>query len=215
MDKAFKKAIAAIDTKAWTGIKYPQAIYDETTGTWTSKAGGAEVPYTAFTSRKKAERIPGRLVVRRIPELNPKHGDGQPTLFDTHRFHAFFSTTDPEVLDTVAANATHQQHAIIEKVNADLNDSALAYLPSGHFWANSAWLPCVVMAYNLTRTAGVIAAGAFARARTGTIRAKLVSVPVRAASSARRIRLRLPESWPWQHAFERLFTVIHPPPKTA
>ncbi|WP_413543110.1 IS1380 family transposase [Citricoccus nitrophenolicus] len=215
MDKAVKAAIATIDDKTWTGIKYPQAIFDEDTGTWTSKAEVAEVPFTAFTSRKKAERIPGRLVVRKIPELNPKHGHGQPTLFDSHRFHAFFTTTDPEVLDTVAADATHRQHAIIEQVNADLKDSALAHLPSGHFWANSAWLACAVMAYNLTRAAGILAAGTFTQARTGTIRAKLVAVPARIASSARRIRIRLPESWPWQQSFERLFTAIRPPPKTA
>ncbi|MDV5999535.1 IS1380 family transposase [Kocuria rhizophila] len=215
MDKAVRKAIATIDDEAWTPIKYPQAIYDETTDTWTSKAEVAEVPYTAFKSRKKAERIPGRLVVRRIPELNPKHGEGQPTLFDTHRFHAFFTTTDPEALDTVAADATHRAHAVIEQVNADLKDSALAHLPSGHFGANSAWLVCAVMAYNLTRTAGILAAGTFTRARTGTIRTKLVSLPARIASSARRIQIRLPESWPWRHAFERLFAAIHPPPKTA
>ncbi|MFB9074756.1 IS1380 family transposase [Citricoccus parietis] len=215
MDKAVKKAIATIDTKAWTPIKYPQAVFDEATGTWTSKAEVAEIPYTAFTSRKKAERIPGRLVVRRIPELNPEHGDGQPTLFDTHRFHAFFTTTDPEVLDIVAADATHRQHAIIEQVNADLKDSALAHLPSGHFWANSAWLACAVMAYNLTRAGGILAAGAFTRARTGTIRAKLVNLPARIVSSARRIRLRLPESWPWHQAFKRLFTALHRPPQLA
>lgn len=215
MDKAVKKTIATIDEQAWTGIKYPQAIYDEDTDTWTSKAEIAEVSFTAFTSRKKAERIPGRLVVRRIPELNPKHGDGQPTLFDTHRFHAFFTTTDPEVLDTVAADKAHRQHAIIEQVNADLKDSALAHLPSGHFWANSAWLACAVMAYNLTRAAGILAAGTFTRARTGTIRARLVNLPARIVSSARRIRIRLPESWPWQQAFERLFTALHRPPQPA
>ena len=68
-------------------------------------------------------------MVRRIPELNPRQDDGQPTLFDTHRFHAFFTTVDPEVLDTVAADQTHRQHAIIEQVNADLKDSALATCP--------------------------------------------------------------------------------------
>ncbi|MEX3601265.1 IS1380 family transposase, partial [Kocuria carniphila] len=65
MDKAVKAAIATIDVTAWTGIEYPEAIFDEDTGTWTSKAEVAEVPFTAFTSKKKAQRIPGRLVVRR------------------------------------------------------------------------------------------------------------------------------------------------------
>jgi hypothetical protein len=42
--------------------------------------------------------------VRRIPDLNPQAGDGQGTLFDTWRFDAFFTTTDPAMLDTVAAD---------------------------------------------------------------------------------------------------------------
>lgn len=76
----------------------------------------------------------GRLVVRRVPELNPKPAD-EPTLFDTHRFHSFFTTSN---LDTVTVDKVHRQHAIIEQVNADLKGSALAHLPSGKFNANAA-----------------------------------------------------------------------------
>lgn len=39
-------------------------------------------------------------------ELNAKAGEGQQTLFNTHRFHAFFTTSD---LDTVTADKTHRQ----------------------------------------------------------------------------------------------------------
>ena len=84
-----------------------------------------------------------------------------------------------------------------------------------HFEANSAWLVCAVMAYNLTRATGILAAGQFARARTGTIRTRLVNIPTRIASSARRLRIRLPQSWPWQQRFEGFFTVILPPPQPA
>ena len=48
-------------------------------------------------------------------------------MFDTWRFHAFFTTTDPA--DTVTADKTHRGHAIIEQVHADLKNSALAHLP--------------------------------------------------------------------------------------
>src|SRR3954463_13658578 len=72
MDPAVKRAIAAIDEDAWTTIKYTDAIYDQTTGSWISKAQVAEIPFTAFTSKKKADQIPGRLIVRRIPELHPR-----------------------------------------------------------------------------------------------------------------------------------------------
>lgn len=91
-----------------------------------SRAEVAEIPLTAFTSRKKAEQVGGRLVVRRIPDLSQVGKDGQETLFDTWRFHAFFTTTDPGVADTVAADKTHRGHAMIEQVHADLKSSALA-----------------------------------------------------------------------------------------
>jgi hypothetical protein len=119
MDPAVKHAIATIPEDAWKSIQYTDAIFDETTSAWVSTAEVAEVTFTAFSSRKKADQIVGRLVVRRIPELNPKEASGQPTLFDTHRFHAFFTTS---TLDTVTADNTHRQHAIIEQINADLKD---------------------------------------------------------------------------------------------
>ncbi|MBC7763443.1 MAG: hypothetical protein H7201_16985 [Candidatus Saccharibacteria bacterium] len=72
MDPGVKRAIAAIPDNAWESIEYTDAIYDEVTKTWISTAEIAEIPFTAFTSRKKSERITGRLVVRRIPELNKK-----------------------------------------------------------------------------------------------------------------------------------------------
>jgi hypothetical protein len=215
MDPAVKRASTGIPDTAWKTIEYTDAVFDEATSTWTSKAEVAETVFTAFTSRKKTERVPGRLVVRRIPELNPKASDGQETLFQTHRHHAFFTTVPTEVLDTVAADKTHRKHALIEQVNADLKDSALAHLPFFIFAANSAWLVAAVMAYNLTRAAGILAAGLFGKARTGTVRRKLIHVPARIATSARKIRLHLPETWPWQTAWEELFTTVHAPPRAA
>jgi hypothetical protein len=209
MDPAIKRAIQAIPDDAWEAIEYTDAIYDEETKTWISNAEVAEVPFTAFRSRKKSEHIVGRLVVRRIPELNKKDLE-HPTLFDTHRFHAFFTTS---TLDTVTADKTHRGHAIIEQVNADLKNSALAHLPSGVFTANAAWLVLAVMAFNLTRAAATIAGTGLRKATTATIRRKLVSVPARIASSARRIALHLPEHWPWETGWTGLFNrACGPPP---
>ena len=215
MDPAVKAAIATIPDDAWEMIEYTDAIRDETTGQLISKAEVAEVPFTAFRSRKKAEQVAGRLVVRRIPDLNPRQLE-QPTLFDVYRHHAFFTTTAKEVMDTVAADKTHRGHAIIEQVHADLKAGPLAHLPSGVFTANSAWLVIAVIAFNLTRAAGLVAdrAGRLARATTATIRRTLIHVPARLARSARRITLHLPEAWPWQTAFDRLFTATHAPPPT-
>jgi Transposase DDE domain group 1 len=210
LDKKVKAAIAAIAEEAWTTIEYTDAVLDEQTGQWISRAEVAEIDFTAFTSKKKAEHVAGRLVVRRIPDLNAQPGQG--TLFDLWRHHAFFTTTPRVVADTVAADKTHRGHAVIEQVHADLKGSALAHLPSGKFNANAAWLVLAVMAFNLARTAGVLSGPKLARATTASIRRKLINVPARVATSARRLTLHLPQGWPWEKAWTDLLTRACGPP---
>jgi hypothetical protein len=122
--------------------------------------------------------------VRCVPDLNPKAHQGQGTLFDVWRFHAFFTTTDPDRLDTVAADKTHRGHAIIEQVHADLKNSALAHLPSGTFTANAAWLVLACIAFNLARAAATLPGPRLATATTATIRQTLIPVPSRPGSPA-------------------------------
>lgn len=212
MDPKVKAAIATVADDAWTAIEYTDAVYDDESGQWISRAEVAEVPFTAFGSRKRSEQVRGRLVVRRIPDFNRPANPDQASLFELWRFHAFFTTSE---LDTVAADKTHRAHAIIEQVHADLKNSALAHLPSGKFAANSAWLVCAVMAFNLTRAAGTLAGGRLARATTGTIRRTLIAVPARVASSARRLALHLPCDWPWEKHWTVLFTRACGPPRAA
>ena len=211
MDPNVKRAIATIADETWTTIRYTDALFDEDTGRWISSAEVAEVPFTAFASKPEAEQVPGRLVVRRIPELNKKNLD-QPGLFDLYRFHAVFTTADSGFLGTVAADKTHRQHAVIEQVNADLKASALAHMPSGKFTANAAWLVLAVMAFNLTRTAGVIAGTGLARATTATIRSQVIAVAARMARRSRRLVLHLPKGWKWESQWRRLFDHGHSPP---
>jgi hypothetical protein len=136
-------------------------------------------------------------------------------LFDIWRFHASFTTVPAEVMDTVTADKTHRGHAIIEQVNADLKNSALAHLPSGKFCANAAWLVLACIAFNLSRAAATLTGPSLAKATTATIRRKLISVPARIASSARRPTLHLPTRWPWETEWTELFTRVCGPPAPA
>lgn len=214
MDKRVKAAVTTIDDDAWTTIEYTDAVFDEATGRWVSRAEVAEIDFTAFAAQKKTDHVPGRLVVRRIPDFNAEKNKaaGQDTLFDTWRFHAFFTTTDADVLDTVAADKTHRHHAVIEQVHADLKGAALAHLPSGVFTANAAWLVLAVIAFNLTRAAASLTDPQLAKATTATIRRKLITVPARVATSARRLTLHLPQAWPWETAWTALFDRVSDPP---
>jgi len=219
MSSAVTTAISGINEAAWTPISYPNAVWDHDEQRLISDAEIAEIDYTAFTSRRKADHIEGRLIVRRVKRLNPNTktptgtGDAgqQQELFTAYRYHAVF-TDSPLVL--VQAEKTHRAHAIIEQVHADLKHGPLAHLPSGSFRGNSAWLVLAAIAFNLTRAAGCLASAFHARATTGTIRTQLINVPARLAHSARNLRLHLPKHWPWEPAWTQLFDATLGPPLT-
>jgi hypothetical protein len=218
MDSRVKATIATIPEDAWTTIEYTDAVFDDTSRQWISRAEVAEIAFTAFAAQPQRDQVPGRLIVRRIPDFHAEthRAAGQDGLFDVWRFHAFFTTTDAALLDTVAADKVHRRHAIIEQVHADLKSSALAHLPSGVFTANAAWLVLAVIAFNLTRAAATLAAPAaaseLARATTATVRRKLIQIPCRIATSARRLTLHLPQDWPWQAAWTQLNDRVADPP---
>ena len=90
MDPKIRAAIAAIGEAAWTPITYPRAIWDEDQQRLISDAEVAEVPYTAFAS-KKGQAITARLIVRRVRDLNRKAAAGQDELFAIWRYHALFT----------------------------------------------------------------------------------------------------------------------------
>jgi hypothetical protein len=201
-----RKAIDAIPDDAWTPIRYTNAVWDEDAQAWISEAEVAEIAaFTAFSSKRKGLQATGRLIVRRVPDVNPNN---QNPLFTVYRHHAVF-TNSP--LPMLQAESAHRGHAIVEQVIADLKNGPLTHLPSGKFWANSAWLVCAAMAFNLTRAAGVLASPFHAKATTGTIRAQLISVPGRLAHSARRFTLHMPSGWPWQSEWEQLQAGAAPP----
>ncbi len=213
-DRAVTAAIASIAEDAWTTIHYPRAVFDDQLQQWVSDAEVAEIPFTAFASRGRARQVSARLIVRRVRDANPEHVqlNAQGELFRVWRHHGVFTDSPLTMLD---AEADHRRHAIIEQVIADLKNSALAHLPSGHFGANSAWLVLAAMAFNLTRAAGALASRFHAKATTATVRRQLIAVAARLTRTARRSTLHLPTAWPWAEPWQRLFTAATGPPARA
>ena len=214
MNPSVKRAVLAIEDTAWQQITYPTAVPDPETGELISDAEVAEIPaYTAFAGRKNSERVTARLIVRRVRDLaKPPTAGEQGELFPVWRYHPIF-TDNPA--PTLQAEREHRHHAVVEQVIADSKASALAHLPSGHFHANAAWLTLWAMAYNLLRATGTLASAFHAKATTTTLRAHLIRVPARLARSARRLTLHLPQRWPCQDAWTRLFDTVQRPPKPA
>jgi hypothetical protein len=209
MDPKVRAAIAAIGQDAWTPIRYPRALWDDQLRCWVSDAQVAEVPYTAFASRK-GQAVTARLIVRRVKDRNPQ---GQGELFPGWRYHAVF-TDSPFVM--LQAEEQHRGHAQAEQVFADQADGPLAHLPSGSFPANAAWLALAAISGNLLRAAGALAGLAYAKARGATIRRDLINVAARTARHGRgHLTVHLPDGWHREHEWMTLLHAATGPPAAA
>lgn len=210
MTPSVTAAIAEIPAQAWQAIEYPNAVYDEAEQRWVSDAEVAEVPFVAFTGRRKAEHVNCRLVVRRVKRLQPLASDGteQGELFATYRHHAFITNS---TLSMVEADQRHRDHALVEQVIAELKNGPLAHLPSGKYAANAAWVACAVIAFNIARATAV--AAAMRTARWATLRTRIINIPARIATTGRRLVVHLPRHWPWTPNWEQLWPTATGPPR--
>jgi hypothetical protein len=149
-----------------------------------------------------AETVLGerRLIVRRVRTLN-----AQGELLPSWELFPFLTNRTDAV---GVVEAEHRQHAVVELAIRDLKDQALAHFPSGQFTANAAWTVIACLAHNLLRWITLIGLpGATVRAAR-TVRRRLLTLPGRLTTSARRWTLHLPARWPWQadfiHALARI-----------
>ncbi len=170
-----KEAIAAIPEQDWTPIDYPEG-------------GAAQVAETTYKG--------DRLIVRRTRLVGP-----QAELWPDWRHHAFLTDRRGEIADL---DADHRRHAVIELAIRDLKEGAgMNHCPSGRFFANAAWVVLAALAHNLVRWTSSLALGIEGPVVAKTVRRRYIAVGGRLTRSARRLRLRLPKSWPWAAGFLR------------
>jgi hypothetical protein len=156
-----------------------------------------------------AETIVGgrRLIIRRTRLVG-----AQAELWPDWRYFPFI-TNRTEPLQTVEAE--HRQHAVVELAIRDLKDQSLAHFPSGRFNANAAWTVIGCLAHNLLRWTSVIGLPHTTIRAARTVRRRLLTLPGRLTTSARRWTLHLPARWPWQHDFVRALARIRTMPAFA
>jgi hypothetical protein len=156
-----------------------------------------------------AETIAGgrRLIIRRTRLVGP-----QAELWPDWRYFPFI-TNRTEPLELVEAE--HRQHAVVELAIRDLKDQALAHFPCGRFNANAAWTVIACLAHNLLRWTTVIGLPQTTIRAARTVRRRLLTLPGRLTTSARRWTLHLPARWPWQHDFIRALARIRALPAAA
>jgi len=100
-----------------------------------------------------------------------------------YAFHALVTDRQGE---TIAIEADHRRHAVVEETIRDLKYGVgLNHMPSGRFGANAAWLALDVMAHNLARWTSRLGLGETLIA-TDTLRRRYLRLPGRLTSSARK-----------------------------
>jgi hypothetical protein len=193
MSSAVTTAISGINQAAWPPISYPNTVWDDDEQRLISDAQIAEIDYTACTSRRTADHIEGRLIVRRVTRLNPNTkaptgtGDAgqQQELFTAYRYRRVHRQPagpgpgragPPRPRDRRAGPRRPQARAA--------GPPSLRVVPVQLRLARAGR-----DAFNLTGAAGCLASLLHARATTGTIRAQLINVPARLAHSGRRLHL--------------------------
>jgi hypothetical protein len=91
------------------------------------------------------------------------------------RHHAFLTDLDG---NAVAIDAFDRHHAVVELAIRDLKEGAgLEHVPSGHFFANGAWLCFAVLAHNLIRWSATLGQPHPSTALARTVRTRLLAVP--------------------------------------
>ena len=182
MVKSVVSAVAAIDDSAWLPISY-------------TCDGEAEVAECTYKGR--------RLIVRRTRLVG-----AQATLWPQWRHFAFLTDLEGDATDV---DAFHRAHATVELAIRDLKEGAgLEHVPSGHFYANAAWLLCAALAHDLIRWTAMLGDITPEEQLTvaRTMRTRFLSVPGRLVSRSGRPTLRAPLEWPWARAFERALDLL-------
>lgn len=183
MVKAVTRAVAQIPEDQWRSIDY-------------SCDGEAQVAECDYKGR--------RLIVRRTRLTDP----AQLKLWPDWRHFAFVTDLGGEAVEL---DAFHRHHAVVELAIKDVKEgSGLEHVPSGNFFANSAWLVCAVLAHDLVRWTVMLGeitpAGHFTVART--VRTRFISVPARLVNRSGVPTLRAPQGWPWRDEFLRALQLL-------
>jgi hypothetical protein len=176
-NKAISAAIAAIDPDAWVDIDY-------------TADGEAQVAEANYKGR--------RLIVRRT-----RLTDGaQARLWPDWRHHGFLTDLDGDAVDI---DAFHRGHAVVELAIRDAKEGAgIEHMPSGHFFANAAWLACALLAHNLMRWTSILGGVVDDELTVArSVRTRLVAVPARVVNRSGIPTLRAPQHWPWAAVFHR------------
>ena len=204
-----REAIKLVPKKIWT------PALDADGGL---REGGDVAELTGLISKEVLAKWPVgmRVIVRR----ERPHPGAQLSLFeerDGWRYQAFVTNT--KVGQLAFLEARHRAHARVEDRIRHAKDTGLGRFPSREFKINQTWLMLTTVAADLVAWTRLLAltgdARILAACEPKALRYRFLHVPARLTHSARRRRLRVPESWPWAAAIVAVFANIAAIPQPA
>lgn len=193
VDERVRGAIAELPESAW------QAAID---GDGTEREGAQVVELTDHLDLS-AWPEGTRLICRR----ERPHPGAQLSVLDCetgYRHTAFI--TDQGDADVAALELRHRRRARVEDAIRTGKETGMRRMPFAAFAHNEAWLEASLLAQALLRWAARLCLeGDLALAEPKRVRQRLLHVAGRLVRSGRRVRLRLPRSWPWAEALVAAF----------
>ena len=127
---------------------------------------------------------------------------------DGHRITAFITDTPPGVVPGQLAglDLRHRQHARVEDRIRQAKATGMRNFPCHHYAANNAWLEIVMTAIDLvawSKLIGFADEPELAKCEISTFRYRVLHVAARLSRGARRIKLRIDQTWRWAEQITR------------
>jgi len=146
-----------------------------------------------------------RLIMRR----ERPHPGAQLSLFDMsegYRHTCFITNAPSNDGDVAVLELRHRGHARVEDRIRNWKDCGLANLPFASFTQNLAWVATSLVAGSLLAWAQMTCLDdELKKAEPKTLRYRILHVAAVLVRRARRLVLRLDETWPWAPALQRAF----------
>ena len=132
---------------------------------------------------------------------------------DGHRITAFITDTPPRVVPGQLAglDLRHRQHARVEDRIRQAKATGMRNFPCHHYAANNAWLEIVMTAMDLvawSKLIGFADEPDLAKCEIATFRYRVLHVAARLSRGARRIKLRIDQTWRWAEQITRGWHLI-------
>ena len=190
IDEPVRQAILALPESAWAVALRQDG--SEREGAWVAELAALDLSGWPAGSRAICRR--------------ERPHPGAQLSFSDHEGHRFQVLLTNQHGDPVTLEARHRARARVEDAIRAAKDTGLRNLPFRDFAPNAAWLELVLIAQDLTSWAQtLLLEGDLARAEPKRLRYRLLHVAGRITRSGRRLRLHLPEGWPWAGALAAAF----------